>query len=265
MSTEQRDTQAGVYGRFWDHYVENLAAGMTQRHGDEPAWPGDEWGSPAAWAERFADLFEPAVSGWERAVEIGPGSGKYTLKVLERSPEAVLRAYDVSAKFLEVCTERCGDHVSNGRLTPHLLHAVDPAQLLDDLEAAGWRRRVDGFYSIDVMVHIDLQYLIVYWLTSALVLRPGGQLVMTLNDVTREPGFEKLLRDIPWTYPAQGRPLGSGKFEWLSPEIIESVLPRLGFRLVKLTEAGRDCHVVAELEDPERADVLAGHLRPGSS
>ncbi len=262
MSAEQKQAEGGIYGRFWDHYVENLSEKLSR--GDDGAleWPGDEWGSPAAWAARFADLFEPAVGGWRRAVEIGPGSGKYTLKVLERSPEADVRAYDTSAKFLEVCAQRCEEHVSSGRLSPNVLHAVDPSQLLDDLDAAGWRREVDGFFSIDVMVHIDLQYLIVYWLTAALVLRPQAQLVMTLNDVTREPGFQKLLADIEWTFPLQGRPLGSGKFEWLSPEVVESILPRLGFRVVKLEEAGRDLHVVAELEDPARADSLEAYLRP---
>ena len=69
-----------------------------------------------------------------------------------------------------------------------------------------------------------------------------------------------LLRE--WTFPAQDRPLGSGKFEWLSPGAIESILPRLGFRVVKLSEAGRDLHVVAELEDAARADALASYLRP---
>ncbi len=67
------------------------------------------------------------------------------------------------------------------------------------------------------------------------------------------------------TFPAQGRPLGSGKFEWLSPDIVESLLPRLGFCVVELCEAGRDLHVVAELEDAARADALEGHLRPRDS
>ena len=260
---KEQDDASGIYGRFWDHYVDNVSPKINERAGGAFEWPGDEWGSPAAWSQRFDDLFVPAVADWERAVEIGPGAGKYTVKVLEASP-AVVRAYDVSQRFLDLCSERCDEHVRAGRLSTHLLDAVDPAQLLDDLSEAGWRRHVDGFFSIDVMVHIDLQYLIVYWITAALVLRPGGQLVMTLNDVTREPGFEKLLKDISWTYKVQSRPLGSGKFEWLSPDIVASVLPRLGFRITQLSEAGRDRHVVAELEDPERADLLAVHLRADS-
>jgi hypothetical protein len=94
------------------------------------------------------------------------------------------------------------------------------------------------------------------------VLRPGGKLVMTLNDVTHDPGFEKLIRDISWTFPVQGRPLGSGKFEWLSPDILTSTLPRLGFEIEKLVHKGRDLEVVAELVDPAGADALEPYLRP---
>jgi hypothetical protein len=255
----------GTYGRYWDYYVERFDSLKSTGANAELAWPGDEWGSPAAWNRRFSGLF-PAetIAGWDRAVEIGPGSGKYTLKLLEEC-DAGVRGYDVSERFLEVCRERCSEHVDAGRLSLHRLGAVEPAQLLDDLRGAGWGRQVDGFYSVDVMVHIDLQYLVVYWITAGLVLRPGGQLVMTLNDVTHDPGFEKLVRDISWTYPAQGRPLGSGKFEWLSPDIIASLLPRIGFRIDKLVHNGRDLEVIAELVDPGRADALEGYLRPRES
>jgi chitin disaccharide deacetylase len=260
--TQTETDDRGTYGRYWDYYVERFESRKAEDANGELEWPGDEWGSPAAWKKRFDGLFPAArIADWHRAVEIGPGSGKYTLKLLEESA-AEVRGYDVSERFLEVCRERCQEHVGSGRLGLHRLAAVDPGQLLDDLRDAGWARRVDGFYSIDVMVHIDLQYLVVYWMTAGMVLRPGGHLVMTLNDVTHEPGFEKLMRDISWTFPSQGRALGSGKFEWLSPDIIASVLPRIGFRIEKLVHNGRDLEVVAELVEPERADALEVYLRP---
>ena len=260
---QQTDTDdRGTYGRYWDYYVDRFEARKAEGENGELTWPGDEWDSPAAWQKCFEGLF-PAdrLTDWRRIVEIGPGSGKYTVKLLEES-SAEVRGYDVSERFLEVCRERCQEHVDGGRLGLHRLGAVDPAQLLDDLREAGWGRRVDCFSSIDAMVHIDLQYLVVYWMTAGMVLRPGGHLVMTLNDVTHDPGFEKLMRDISWTFPAQGRPLGSGKFEWLSPDIIASLLPRIGFRIEKLVHNGRDLEVVAELTEPERADALEAYLRP---
>ena len=266
VSTSQiENDDRGTYGRYWDYYVERFESRKAGGENGELEWAGDEWGSPAAWSSRFDGLFPAAsIADWSRVVEIGPGSGKYTLKLLEEC-EADVRGYDVSERFLEVCRERCREQVEAGRLSLHRLAAVDPAQLLDDLRGAGWGRQVDGFYSIDAMVHIDLQYLAVYWITAGLVLRPGGKLVMTLNDVTHEPGFEKLLRDISWTFPVQGRPLGSGKFEWLSPDILASLLPRMGFRIEKLIHNGRDLEVIAELVDPARAAALEGYLRPRPS
>lgn len=258
--TQEPSEDGGIYGRFWDYYVTRAKTTMAADPNDTRAWPGDEWGSEAAWDARFRSLFQHAgVNNWDRAVEIGPGSGKYTLKVLETSA-AIVRAYDVSKEFLAICVERCQNYVGSERLIPLLLGATDPQELLSDISGAGWKRRLDALYSIDVMVHIDLQYLIVYWLTAALTLKPGGYLVMTLNDVTGDEAFTKLMRDISWTFPVQGRPLGSGKFEWLSPDIVESLLPRLGFEITVLEHAGRDRHVVARLADPQKADGLAHYL-----
>ncbi len=59
-------------------------------------WPGDEWGDPAQWERFYQELFvKHGVSDWQKAVEIGQGSGKYTLKVLS-NPDVHIRAYDVS-------------------------------------------------------------------------------------------------------------------------------------------------------------------------
>ena len=260
--TAADEDDRGAYGRFWDYYVERFGALKASGPNAELAWPGDEWGSPDLWERRFRNLFPPtAVEGWRRAVEIGPGSGKYTSRLLAES-SADVRGYDVSERFLDVCRERCRTHIEAERLSLHRLAAVDPAQLLDDLRDAGWGRRVDGLYAIDTMVHIDLQHLVAYWITAGLVLRPGGLLVMTLPDATHEPGFDKLLRDISWTFPVQGRPLGSGKFEWLSPDLVASLLPRLGFRIERLEHDARDLEVVAELTDPARAEALERYLRP---
>lgn len=260
--TTQRDAKT-VYGRYWDYYIEKW--GDLHARGGELEWPGDEWGAPAGWDGLFRTLFLPAgVESWQRAVEIGPGSGKYTLKVLERS-EAAVRGYDVSAKFLEVCEQRCTQAIGQGRLSLRLLESDRTDEMLSDLASFGWERQVDGFFSINAMVHVDLQYLLVYLITAGLVLRPGGKLVLTLADATSDQGFEKLLRDIAWTYPVQARPLGSGKFEWLSPDLVRSVLPRLGFELDLLNDGQRDLYLVASLARPEVAESLRRFVVPDPS
>ena len=156
--------------------------------------------------------------------------------------------------------EKRKDEIRRERISLHLLNGIDPDEMLIDLRSCGWERRVDGFFSINAMVHIDLQYLIAYLITAGLTLRPGGKLVMTLANAVSDLGFEKLVRDLSWTFPVQGRPLGSGKFEWLSPDIVESLLPRLGFDIDLLDNSERDLAVVASLAEPGRPEMLRDAL-----
>ena len=248
-------SERSFYGKQWDAYVE-------QWDRDGLRWPGDEWGDAELWDRVFQQLFVAGeVDRWEQAVEVGPGSGKYTLKVLEHSP-ATLRAYDVSARYLEVCRERCAEHVESGRLNLHELAGTRPDEMLSDLEP--WRRKVDGFYSIDAMVHVDLQYLIAYLVTAAVVLKPNGKLIMTVANAASERGFGALLDCIWRHYPSQVNPLRPGKYEWLSPDLVESILLRLGFELDHLeTNEHEDVILLlATLTRPELGDELERFILP---
>ena len=267
----QPGQRESVYSSFWDWYVNGWydqdprAVGRHHKGRDLAAleWPGDEWGNPDYWRFIFEQLFEPAgVESWERAVEIGPGSGKHTLQVIQAS-EATVRAYDVSEQFLGICQQRCAEELKAGRLELQLLDPGHPSYMLSDISKRGWRGRLDAVYSIAAMVHVDLQYLIVYLLTAALALKPGGKLVMTLATATNEGGFEKLLGDIKYFWTSQSDPGGSAKYEWLSAEMVESILRRLGFDLDVIADhPHRDLHLVASLNDPEVARALEPYLFP---
>jgi hypothetical protein len=233
---------------LWDQYVADWEEHFSREEFD---WPGDEWGSSKLWEVVHRKMFVPAgVNDWHRAVEIGPGSGKYTLQAL-RNPELTVRAYDVSRSFLEVCEERCETAITEGRLSLHLLEAQHPYEMVSDLTAAGWRGEVDAFFSIDAMVHVDLQDLIVYLITAALTLKPGGKLLMTLSNATSDLGFKMLLKDIVKCYGQSAGPYG--RFRWLSPQISETILPRLGFRVDFASTVPRDTHLTATLTDPDVA------------
>jgi SAM-dependent methyltransferase len=238
--------------QYWDKYVRDWTS-------EEFDWPGDEWCDDETWLQmQFDRLVRRAgVESWKRAVEIGPGSGKHALLVLGTS-EVELRAFDVSPEFLSVCADRCRNEIAAGRLSLHQISVQDPASALDRLQ--DWRRTVDGFYSLEAMVHVDLQYLIVYLITAALVLRPGGKLVMNVATATNEQGFELLLSDIKRYWPVQLEP--SGKFEWLSRELVERVLARLGFQFDFISEdRRRDVEFIASLAHPDVADRFEAYLR----
>jgi SAM-dependent methyltransferase len=243
------------YTRPWDRYIERDWQIVKERHGDHVEWPGDEWGNAEASEQLFGTLFvqHGGVDTWRRAVEIGQGSGKYTLKVL-RNPDVAVRAYDVSAQFLDVCAERCREYVDSGRLSLRQIDTASPAFLLNDLH--DWARQVDALYSIDAMVHVDLQYVMAYLITAAAVLRPGGKLVMTLASPTTQEGFDRLVRDVKWFWPH-----GEGRLEWVSAAMMESLLPRLGFEIDFLWEPpGFNLLLVASLARPDTGAELAQRI-----
>ena len=235
------------YGQSWDNYI---AEDFDKMKREDSVFPGDEWGTPAWWDICYQRLLERAgAPDWKQVVEIGPGSGKYTALLLERSPCNIL-AFDVSAEFMRIMEGRLADFITGKRLQTTLISCESADEMLSKLEAIGWRDQVDAFVSIDAMVHVDLQYLAAYFVTAAICLRPGGKLVMTLADATSARGREKLLRDIKLYFPKQGTT--SLKFEFLSPDIVRSTLEALGFRIELLEhdsptpEAARDMFLIAE-------------------
>ena len=259
MEAAQSTDPRPMSGRTWDRYLETW---QVEHNADQKyVWPGDEWGTPESWSDLYTNLFVNAGSAnWRRAVEIGPGSGKYTERLL-RGSQATVRAYDVSPEFMRVCERRCAEWIDAGRLSLHPIEGKSPSEMLDDLLSAGLLRQVDAFYSIDAMVHVDLQYLVVYLMVAALCLREGGKLILTVSNAMSDEGFDKLLHDVAWTYPQQADPYGSGKFEWLSPDLVRSVLSRLGFDVWMPSGEGRDTWLIATLVDLTHAGELEARLR----
>ncbi|NCF17222.1 MAG: methyltransferase domain-containing protein [Haliea sp.] len=230
-----------LYQKHWDHFVESHRT-------EEGALPGDEWGNPESWEKVFSNLFvnRGAVSTWQRTIEIGAGSGKYTVKVL-RSSNAEILAADVSPRFQEVMCQNLRDQGLDSRVEPVIIENR-ASYLLDRIDKKGWLGRVDAVYSIDAMVHVDIQHLIVYLMTASICLKPGGKLIMTLADCTTERGFNKMLREASNCFARQG--LHTGKFEYISPDIVESILPKIGFDIVfsnyRVNANRRDISLVAE-------------------
>lgn len=241
------------FSQDWDTYVKKQFPGSAGERA-RPQWPGDEWGNEAWWKQNFDNLFRPChVETWTAAAEIGQGSGKYTKMVLDAAPRCTVAAFDASEEFLRVCAERLAAEKAAGRLHLEHLQGKRSDEMILALERLGMSRKLDAFFSMDAMVHVDLQYLIVYLLTAALALRKGGHLIMTLADATSEPGFRHLMNSIRAFYSTDVQRVG--KFEWMSPSLARFVLERLGFEIILLDHPpkgrGRDIHLVARLADLE--------------
>jgi SAM-dependent methyltransferase len=241
------------YAASWDQYVKNIKPGTGK-------WPGDEWGNEEFWRLTFKRMFvEQGAKDWRHCVEIGAGSGKYTQYLLAHAATDIV-AFDISAEFLNVLRGRLAQPIAAGRLMPELLRAQKSSEMYDAIRQRGWLRQVDAFYSIDAMVHVDLQYLMAYFATAALVLKQGGKLMMSLADATTEAGFGYLIDSIKPYYPRQSQP--GGKFEWMSRDLIRSVLERIGFTVQFIPElSDRDAYFVATLSDLSHANLLERALR----
>jgi SAM-dependent methyltransferase len=261
----QQDSDANnLYREQWDRYAKMWSPKNIAGNASDLNWPGDEWGDEQQWLKVFQTMFVNfGAQEWTECVEIGPGSGKYTNYLLRQSA-AHITAFDISSAYLEIMKTRLADDVAGGRVDPVVLIGQCPSEILDHLRSQGLIRQLDAFYSIDAMVHVDLQYLMAYFLSAALSLKENGHLIMTLANAISSGGFKSLVAGAKTFYPLQGKP--SGKFEWLSPEMVIGILTRLGFSVQFVSpypqgiEVLRDLHLVATLSDVAKADSFVDAL-----
>jgi hypothetical protein len=171
-----------IYRLEWDDYAANWRKYIAESRPDlaasKDAWPGDEWGEADSWRKIFKAMFaDYGVASWQHCIEIGAGSGKYTEFVLRGSKADVI-AFDVSEKFMEVLSDRMKQPINEGRLHTVLLLGEHSNEMFEEINRRGLVRKIDAMYSIDAMVHVDLQYLMAYLVTAALVLKRGGYLIL---------------------------------------------------------------------------------------
>jgi cyclopropane fatty-acyl-phospholipid synthase-like methyltransferase len=260
-----------TYGELWDRYVAQAFPKLQEDSGGELTYPGQEWGNEGSWQSIFDHLFVPSeVTTWKYAIEIGGGGGKYTERVLRASDDVRVWGFDVSRNFLESTAKRLHPYVDTDRLSLHEIDSERADAMMQIFKDAGLVRKVDAMFSIDAMVHVDLQYLVTYWINAAQVLKKGGRILMTLADPTSEAGFQKIVRDIAKFYKFQGRMCP--KFEYLSTPIVKHVLESLGFTMEKLEHwaqrqgaAPRDIYLIARLDRPEQADRFLSAIQSLSS
>jgi hypothetical protein len=234
------------YADDWDEYVKHFSEYAkkepTNIDRTDLRYPGDEWGTPEEWAafaDRFLKPFLPDDSSGI-AVEIGPGSGKYTLRIMEKAKRII--CFDVSKEFMKIAKARLSPHIARGRIEFELLGLSNCNEIAKSLRAKNLLGQVDLFFSIDSMVHVELHTLIAYFINAAKALRRDGYMAMGVASCTNEKGFQRLLDETPWCYGG-GRP--SHQFYFLSKEVVYFITRQLGFEIV-LFEEHRDINFVAK-------------------
>ena len=164
------------YADDWNGYSENWEAQYAGRYANL----GDEWCDDGT-AERRRDehLFAAVAAPWLDAnssvLEIGPGGGKWTVRLASRSKEVV--AFDVASAMLRRTQSRCDAAcLTNVRFV--LGDGDGLCQIADG--------SVDLVFSYDVFVHIALEDTVVYIQEMARVLKNGGVAVIhhAVNDVS---------------------------------------------------------------------------------
>ena len=254
------------YGLVWDSYVKEAFPKIKARGGvrsedlevwrvlnttDQSfAWPGDEWGDEKATAFLFSKAVEAHLQhAPDCFVEIGSGAGRYTVATLARYPQSRVLSFDVSIEFERALRERCARYIESGRLKTFLLDR-NAGMMEQTIDQQGLREKIDVVYSFDAMMHVDLHTLVAYWINASRVLRQDGLLAMNVADATSENGFMKLLHNTRGVYALRG---GVGPhFMWISPDIVRSILDRLGFKVTLCEGNGRDLSFAAILVDRHR-------------
>jgi len=234
------------YADDWDEYVwrfsEYAKNEPTNVGRTDLKYPGDEWGTPEEWtayANTFLKPFLPDdLSGI--AVEIGPGSGKYTLEVVDKVKRMI--CFEVSKEFMRVAKDRLSQYIAQGKVEFELLKLWNCNEILKGLKSRNLLGEVHLFFSVDSMIHVELHTLIAYFVNAAISLRLGGYIAMGVASCTNEKGFRRLLYETPWCYGGM-RP--SHQFYFLSKDIVHFVTQQLGFEIV-LFEENRDINFVAK-------------------
>ncbi|MBM4398763.1 MAG: hypothetical protein FJ041_00325 [Candidatus Cloacimonetes bacterium] len=227
------------YVRYFSEYAKNEPTNVGRT---DLKYPGDEWGTPEEWTA-YADTFLRPFLPDDRsgiAVEIGPGSGKYTLEVVEKVKRMI--CFEVSKEFMRVAKDRLSQYIAQGKVEFELLKLWNCNEILKGLKSKSLLGEVHLFFSVDSMIHVELHTLIAYFINAAMSLRVGGHMAMGVASCTNGKGFRRLLDETPWCYGGM-RP--SHQFYFLSKDIVHFVTQQLGFEIVLFDEK-RDINFVAK-------------------
>jgi ubiquinone/menaquinone biosynthesis C-methylase UbiE len=231
------------YASDWNTY----SAAWDQHYGDRYRHLGDEWcddGTAARTrdARILATTAEPWLYPAARVLEIGPGGGKWTVRLARQVREVV--AFDVADAMLARTRARCA---SEG--LDNVSFVLGDGQGMSAVADGS----IDIVFSYDVFVHIALEDTVAYAAEIARILRSGGVAIVhhAVNDAA--PAWDRIESHNDW-YRDRGNTLG--QYYYHSMEALRRMYERAGLAVVgTLTEY---CTVVFTVQ--KQGDSMATRI-----
>jgi ubiquinone/menaquinone biosynthesis C-methylase UbiE len=215
MNTE---TETNRYANDWNSY----SAEWERRYGRQYQHLGDEWcddgTAERAWEQRlFANTFAPWLAPDSRVVEIGPGGGKWTVRLAPRVQSLV--CFDVAEAMLD----RTRARVAQEGLT-NVSFVLGNGLDMSAIES----NSVDVVFSYDVFVHIALEDTVAYVAEIARILKDGGIVLLhhAVNDVRQ--AWDRIESHNDWY---RGHRNTLGQYYYHSREALMQLYERYGLQV----------------------------------
>ena len=184
-------------------HLKMLASAMRRREGGDASVYGLEWGEPEKdWSLKLVrdQFIRPYVDPVQRALEIGPGGGRWTRYLLG------FREVIVVDKHRELLDE-LGRNFQQPNIVPILNNGTDLPGLAPE--------SVDFVFSFGVFVHLDRWIIEAYLRALHPVVTPSANIVIQYSDM--------------WKKAARRQ---SG-FSWNSPGRMRNLVDRAGYTILE--------------------------------
>ena len=211
-------TKTDRYARDWNRY----SAEWDGSYGRRYQHLGDEWhddGSSARPFEQrlFAHTVEPWLTPKTRVLEIGPGGGKWTVRLAPRVQSVTV--FDVAERMLERTRARV-DQEGLSNVSYVLGNGRDLSQIPSG--------SVDIVFSYDVFVHIALEETVSYVSEMTRVLRDGGIAIVHHAVADNARAWDRIEEHNDWY---RGGRNTLGQFYYYSQDAIDRMYTRHGLRI----------------------------------
>ena len=201
------------YAKNWDYKtieVENEDIDDDKRK-EYLEFIGNEWGALNDATDIINEYLLEYVNKDSVVGEIGIGGGRIANLVAPKVKK--LYGFDVAKQMLKNASKSLSSHKNI-----EYVH-LNGSKFENNLESS-----FDMIYSFDVFVHLDLHNIWAYFKEIKKALKDDGKVFLHTSNLTTQAGWNRFkVQDRYWP----------GGFYFITPEIIETLAKRAGFKIIK--------------------------------